>query len=354
MRLLDHGRGATRATGEAGAAPVFTRKLRRAAWALAGQLLVSVPAHGAPAATEKAAAEALFEEGTKLMAEQKFDAACAKFEASGAIENGLGIKLWLADCYDRMGRTASAWGLFSEAAALAHQSGQADRERAANERALDLEHRLSKLAIKTPPGGLPAGVVVTLNGVAIPLASLGTPLPVDPGAEHVVLRAPGYRVISLERDVPQGPSSFVLEVPRFEPESRLATPAAHERPAAAPANHPKPGATQRTLGYSVGGLGVLSLAGAGLLAYRAHSLDTDSHAHCLTSEPNACDSTGASLRGEAINYGNVATGAVLAGAALTVTGVVLLLTAPSAHAPDVRVDARLAPNGGFVAVTGRL
>jgi hypothetical protein len=327
---------------------------RRAAWALAGQLLVSVPAHGAPSATEKAAAEALFEEGTKLMAEQSFEAACAKFEASSAIENGLGIKLWLADCYDRVGRTASAWGLFSEAAAMAHQSGQAERERAANERAIDLERRLSKLAIKPPGGGLPAGVVVTLNGVEIPAASLGTPLPVDPGSEHVVFRAPGYRAISLERELPPGPSSFVLDVPPFEPEPSASASDAQAAPRAAPADHPKPGATQRTLAYAVGGLGVLSLAGAGVLAYRAHALDTDSHAHCLVSEPNACDATGASLRGEAINYGNVATGAALTGAALTVTGVVLLLTAPSLHAPELRVNARLAPSGGFVSVTGRL
>lgn len=328
--------------------------LRRALWGLCGQLLVTVPAYGAPTPAEKAAAEALFQEGTTLMAAQKFEAACAKFEASGAIEGGLGVKLWLADCYDRVGRSASAWGLFSEAAALAHQSGQADRERAASERAVDLEKRLSKLAIKPPAGGLPAGVVVTLNGVAIPLASLGTPLPVDPGAEHVVFRAPGYRVISLERDVPPGPSSFVLEVPRLEAEPHAAALGADKPAAPVPPAHPKPGATQRTLAYAVGGLGVLSIAGAGVLAYRAHSLDTDSHGHCLVSEPNACDATGASLRGEAVNYGNVATGAVLAGAALGVTGVVLLLTAPSAHAADLRVDAKLAPSGGFVAVTGRL
>lgn len=327
---------------------------RRAAWGLAGQLLVALPAHGAPTATEKAAAEALFEEGTTLMNEQKFPAACAKFEASSAIESGLGVKLWLADCYDRVGRTASAWGLFTEAAALAHQSGQTDREHAANERAADLEARLSKLAIKPPPGGLPGSVAVTLNGVEIPVASLGTPLPVDPGAEHVVFRAPGFRVITLERDVPPGPSSFVLDVPPFEPEPRAAAPAADARAAAPAASHAKPGATQRTLAYAVGGLGVLSLAGAGVLAYRAHALDTDSHAHCLVSEPNACDEDGASLRGQALNYGNVATGALIAGAALTVTGVVLLLTAPSLHAPELRVDARLAPNGGFVGVTGRL
>ena len=38
--------------------------MRRIPWALAGQLLVALPANGAPAATEKAAAEALFQEGT--------------------------------------------------------------------------------------------------------------------------------------------------------------------------------------------------------------------------------------------------------------------------------------------------
>jgi hypothetical protein len=167
--------------------------MRRVSWALLGQLLVALPAQGAPTATEKAAAEALFQEGTSLMQEQKFAAACAKFEASQAIESGLGIKLWLADCYDRDGRTASAWALFTEASALAHQSGQSERERAANERVADLEKRLSKLELKAPSAGLPNGVVVTLNGVAIPDASLGSALPVDPGPQEVEFRAPGYR-----------------------------------------------------------------------------------------------------------------------------------------------------------------
>ena len=43
---------------------------RRITWALFGQLLVALPAQGAPTATEKAAAEALFQEGTSLMQEQ--------------------------------------------------------------------------------------------------------------------------------------------------------------------------------------------------------------------------------------------------------------------------------------------
>jgi hypothetical protein len=333
--------------------PRLLRGMRRIPWALASQLLVALPANGAPTATEKAAAEALFQEGTTLMADQKFHAACAKFEASQAIEAGLGIKLWLADCYDHDGRTASAWGLFSEAAALAHQSGQTERERAASERGADLERRLSKLALKPPASGLPPGLVVTLNGQAIPDASLGSALPVDPGPQRVTFQAPGFRPLTLETQVPVGPISLSLDVPLLErePEAPRATPTAEDAPRHA---QPKPGATQRTLGWALGGLGVLSFAGSGVLALRAHSLDQQSHAHCLVNEPNACDAEGASLRGQATTYGNVATGAFIAGATLTATGVVLLLTAPSSHKKELSLGGHSVPGGGVLVVSGRL
>lgn len=332
--------------------PRLLRGMRRIPWALASQLLVALPANGAQTATEKAAAEALFQEGTTLMAQQKYAAACAKFEASQAIESGLGVKLWLADCYDREGRTASAWALFSEAAALAHQSGQTEREHAASERGADLERRLSKLALKAPAVGLPAGVSVTLNGVAIPDASLGSALPVDPGPQRIVFEAAGYRTLTLEAQVPAGPSSIALEVPALTP-----APEATRVPVAADTPHhagPKPGATQRTLGWALGGLGVLSFAGSGVLALRAHSLDQQSHAHCLVDEPNACDAEGASLRGQASTYGNVATGAFVAGAALTTTGIVFLLTAPNSNKKQIGFSGRGVPGGGLVVVSGKL
>ena len=325
---------------------------RRTWWALCGQLLFSLPARGAPTPAEKAAAEALFQQGTELMAQQNFSAACAKLEASSALESGLGVKLWLADCYDRAGRTASAWALFTEAASLAHQSGQAEREGAANERAADLETRLSRLELKPPAGGLPEGVVVTLNGNTIPEASLGTALPVDPGLQRLVLRAPGYRPLTLQSETPVGPSSVTLDVPPLE-----RAPAAPRRVQRDTEDAPRsePGATQRTLGYTVGTLGLLSFAGSGFLAYRAHALDADSRTHCLVSEPNACDVEGASLRGQARNFGNVATGVFAAGGALTVTGLVLLFTAPRGNAPaPVHVSAGVTPDAVSVVATGSL
>lgn len=332
--------------------PRFLSGLRRAAWTLLGQLLVALPAAGAPTPAEKAAAEALFKEGTELLSAGNFALACEKFEASNAIEPGLGTKLWLADCYDRAGRTASAWGLFSEAAALAQQSGQGDRERAANQRAADLEQRLSKLELKLPPQGLPQELVITMDGVAIPQASLGSALPVDPGDHALVLRAPGYKSLTLNASVPVGPVTVPLDVPALERE-----PEAPKQVVASDALSPTkaghPGSTQRTLGWALGGLGVVSLAGAGIFAYRAHSLDSQSREHCLSSDPNLCDSEGTSLRDEARTYGNVATATTIAGVALAGAGVVLLLTAPNAK-ETVRVGASVTPTSTSLVLSGRL
>ncbi len=322
---------------------------RRISWALCGQLLIALPAHGAPTPAEKAAAEALFDEGTALMEAKNFSAACAKFEASGAIEAGLGVKLWLADCYDRVGRSASAWALFTEAAALAHQSGQDDRERAASERATELEARLSRLELKVPSEGLPEGLVVMLNGVETPRASLGSALPVDPGVQRVSLRAPGYHPVNLESEVPAGPATVSLDLPVLKPAPR----STHRTLSRAPVKPPEPGSTQRTLGYTIGTLGLLSIGGGSFLAYRAHSLNEDSRAHCLVEEPNACSAEGASLRDQARNFGNVATGVLVAGGALTATGIVLLLTAPSRSEEKTKVGFTLTPHGGSLAATGR-
>lgn len=323
----------------------------RCASAIAGQLLTAAPAFGAPTASEKAAAEALFQNGTALMQEQKFAEACAKFEASNAIEPGLGVKLWLADCYDRAGRTASAWAVFSESAAMAQKTGQDDRAVAATQRAADLETRLSKLELVPPAEGLPAGVSVALDGAPIPTGSVGSALPVDPGDHTLVVSAAGYKSLTLHQTVPAGPASVRLDITRLE---LAPVPVAPPKRATLDAEPATPGHTQRVLGYSLGGLGLLSLAGGGLLGLRARDLNQQSLDHCLVSDPNACNEQGASLRGQAQNFGNAATAAAIAGGALVATGVVIVLTAPSSSKKDVRVGGFVSPTGSGVFVRGSL
>ena len=72
---------------------------------------------------DKAAADALFDEGKRLLAAGDTAQACAKFETSMKLFDQLGTRLNLADCYEKVGRTASAWAEFREAASLATKRG---------------------------------------------------------------------------------------------------------------------------------------------------------------------------------------------------------------------------------------
>ena len=76
----------------------------------------------ADAASDKAASVALFNEGRRLVGLGKLAEACPKFEASFSLVPGIGTQLNLADCYQQLGRTASAWATFRDAAIAAARS----------------------------------------------------------------------------------------------------------------------------------------------------------------------------------------------------------------------------------------
>src|SRR5262245_58038027 len=156
---------------------------------LAVALLQAAVLRAEPSATERAAAESLFQEGTALMAEQKYAKACEKFEASQQLDAALGTMLRLADCYDRSGKTASAWSTFEDAASVARGRGEMDRLQIATERAQDLEKRLSKIRLQIDPGNDPSKMAIRLNGAAIPKASWDGAIPVDPGSQRLEVSA---------------------------------------------------------------------------------------------------------------------------------------------------------------------
>ena len=62
----------------------------------------------AQSAADKAAAEGLFDQGRASMQEGDFAKACGLLERSQHIDPGVGTLLYLAECYEKSGRTASA------------------------------------------------------------------------------------------------------------------------------------------------------------------------------------------------------------------------------------------------------
>jgi hypothetical protein len=170
---------------------VITRWM--AAAAIGAALLAPGAARADVSAADKAAAEALFNHAKSLMKEGRYPEACSKFQESQRIDPGIGTMLYMADCFEKNGQTASAWAEFLEAAAAAKAAGQAEREQKARDRAAALEPKLSRLSITVSPGGELEGLVVKRDGTVIHKALWGTPVPLDPGEHTIEATAPGRK-----------------------------------------------------------------------------------------------------------------------------------------------------------------
>jgi len=298
-----------------------SRRLRPLCAAGAIGLVVLLAPGGAaaePSATERATAEALFQQGTELMSEKRFAMACEKFEGSQQLDPALGTMLRLADCYDRVGRSASAWALFREAASVARTRGELDRERIAVERAGELEKRLSKIELKVDRKNAPAGLEIQLNGMNVPRATWDTPVPVDPGKQRIVASAPDRASWSGTLDVPEGPGVRSMEVPALAPKPRLESAETSLARSTGGGGHESSGrgSAQRAVGYVASGLGVVGVAVGGFLSYKAYDAKQDSLAQCRVDDPNACTLQGKEMRDDAKRLANTATLALLGGGAL--------------------------------------
>ena len=163
------------------------------------------------AQTDSAAARALFTEGRKLMDAERFEEACPKLEESLRLDQGMGTQFNLAHCWDKLGRTASAWAMFLDVAAAARAANQPQRETAARERANTLEPKLTrlKLTIADPP----EGTKVMRDDQEIGKAAWGTAVPVDPGDHVLSVTAPGKEAWSQEVKVPANSKTFSVTVP---------------------------------------------------------------------------------------------------------------------------------------------
>src|SRR5581483_7068571 len=138
-----------------------------------------------------ALAEQLFKEARELAKGNRWTEACPKFEASLHYDPVLGTRLNLATCYEHIGKLASAWGLYKDAAERARKAGDAKRAAYAQKQAAALEPRLPRLSISAPPHP-PAGFTIKRDDSAVDAAEFGTALYVDPGSHTVTASAPGF------------------------------------------------------------------------------------------------------------------------------------------------------------------
>ncbi len=141
-------------------------------------------------AEDQAAARVLFDEGRALMKAGRYPNACPKLEAARKLFTSAGILLNLADCHEKLGRTASAWTEFGEAAAVAKRTNRDDDAEEATRRQAALEPLLAHLTIRVAHA-VP-GLGVRRDGAPIAPAAWGAALPVDPGAHEIRAAAAGF------------------------------------------------------------------------------------------------------------------------------------------------------------------
>ena len=312
-------------------------KARSRPMALVVGILLVASGGTAAAQDAAAAADVLFNQARVLTEKGDFAAACPKFEESERLDPGMGTLYRLGDCYEHLGRTASAWASFHEVMIQARSAGQAAREADAGNRAAALEKLLSHLTIEVPASS-GAGVVIERDGVQVGAAQWGLSIPVDPGAHALVAHAP--RKIEWRATVAVGArESVIAKVPPLAD--------APEPPRAA-ASEP-PSATRRTAGLATFGVGVGALGVSGVfgLISMGHKSDVDKNCDAT----NGCNQTGANASRSAVHTGNVATGFFVGGAVLAAGGLALYLTAPratssSAVSPHIKLSAAL--GGGML------
>src|SRR5262245_559689 len=116
------------------------RKLGVASGSLLLALAYAAPAaaQAASSATDTTRADALFEEARELMKMGRYAEACPKLEESNRLDPGLGTRMNLADCWDRVGHTAAAHREFLAVAETAAAKGERDRAEVARRHAAKL------------------------------------------------------------------------------------------------------------------------------------------------------------------------------------------------------------------------
>jgi hypothetical protein len=264
--------------------------MRRALLLAALLLVTSVSAGPVARASgdEVAAAQVLFEEGRRRMAEHDYAGACPKLEESQHLAPGAGTEFNLADCWEKVDRLASAWAAFLDVADLTHRRGEPDRERAARDRAASLEPRLGRITIDVPPAQRLPELAVQRDGQDVREALWGVSVPVDAGEHRVDAKAPGRRPWTMIVRAADGQTIRVAipDLPATPSAVEFAPP---ERPATEPAvPSVRPSAP---LGPWIALGGSVVLAGVGILGLAEYDHNVGSY-----NSDGACPSIGAATR----------------------------------------------------------
>jgi serine/threonine-protein kinase len=294
-------------------------------------------------------AEALFEQGRKLADSGNYAEACPKFEQSRRLANGLGVTMYLADCFAKTGHPARALPLFREAEHMANERHD-KRASAAHDRVEALEKTVPKLTIRVKSTG--AGLEVKIDDQALDLTQLKEPVRLDAGSHALVASAPGKSDFSTNVQLVEGAAASV-DIPELADAGQKT----QATPTHAPETRDESAKTglgpQRTVGLVVAAVGLVGLGIGTFFGIRAKSkLDDSNSGHCDGAD--TCDPEGLSLRSDAKGAATISTVAFALGIGCVGAGAILYLTGKkSTSRSALRVTPSAGPGGGGLVLDER-
>jgi hypothetical protein len=289
--------------------------------------------------------EVIYRSALDDMKAGRYPEACPKFaEARRLQPDSRSALQGLALCYDKSGKTASAWAKYRQLSVELKSGGDSAKAEAAAARAEELGKALSTLKV-SPAGSETPGLVIRLDKEEVPRAMFGAAMNVDPGSHVLEATAPGYEVWQTTVTVGAANDAKELKVP-----SLVAKPSGSS---SGDASGPSP--ALRPAAYALGGVGaagvVLGAVFGGLAVGAASTVKSECPG-------NVCPSSHQSDLNAANTKALVSTVGLVAGGALLATGVVLFVVSrPSAKKDDAPAAAALVPSvgpgGGGLSMIGR-
>ena len=291
----------------------------------------------AQSADDVARADALFNAAKQLRDGGLYADACPQFAQSSRLAPGVGVSLYLADCYEHVGKTASAWTEFRTAEKLARERND-KRMDVAHARAAALEPKLSGLTVAVPPAVAEQKPEIVLDGAKIGPEQWNAAMAVDPGDHMLTVTLRGQPTRTLTAHVDAGSRTARLNVDDGAGGAAAPAPA----PAAAspePAAPSDPGTTRRWIGIGLLGAGAV---GVGLGTTFLLNRNQSQSAAVPSCSPQPQDNS--AVVASAISYG--------AGGVALVAGLILTVSASSAKTLGVLAEPMLIAGGGGAQLQG--
>ncbi len=198
-------------------------------------------------------ARAQFQQATELEQAGNWTAALQAFREVGQVRMTPQVRFHIAVCEEKLGRLVAALGGYELALADADKVGP-DFRGEVEENVTKLRARIPKLVIQRGAGANSAAI--ELDGVAVGDSSIGVEVPLDPGPHAVTAKAPNRKPFEASvtlKEEETTPLEVVLE--ELPPELL-------RRGDGAPPPDKPP---SKVVPFVIGGVGVASLIGSGVL-----------------------------------------------------------------------------------------